>query len=127
MVAIVERNLQIVLAQKPAEDALGFFKPLLSLRQPVGLQAGGDGGAGLDRLLIEARLLRALDKESAGTDGHKDLRVAAMLLGDKPFRESIPAAIILLLLLRHPARISACGSLALEYERLFSNQCQVSE
>ena len=41
--------------------------------------------------------------------------------------DSIPAAIIFLLLLRQPARMSACGNLAFEYERLFSNQCQVSE
>ena len=34
---------------------------------------------------------------------------------------------IFLFLLRPPARMSACASLALEYARLFSNQCHLSE
>ena len=56
---IVERHLQIVLAEKPAEDAMGFLAPVLVVRQPVCLKTGRDCGAGFDRLLIEARLLFA--------------------------------------------------------------------
>ena len=41
--------------------------------------------------------------------------------------DSIPAAIILSLPLRHPVRMSACDNLALEYARDLSNQCQLSE
>src|ERR1035437_6405187 len=87
---IIKRNLQIVLAQKPAEDALGFIKPIALAGKPVDLQAGRNGCASLDRLLIEAGLLCALGKASAGTDRHKDVFVAAVLCGHKPFKSFDP-------------------------------------
>ena len=61
---IVERDLEIVLAEKPAKDSPGFVKPLAFFRQPVYLKASGNGGASLYRLLIETRLFTSLDKES---------------------------------------------------------------
>ncbi len=54
---IVKRNPQIVLAQEPAEDTMGFLGPAFLLREPVCLKASRDGGAGFDGLLIEASLL----------------------------------------------------------------------
>src|ERR1700691_5302454 len=52
---VIKGYLQIVLSEEPAEDALGFLKPLVFFRQPVNLQASGNGCAGLHWLLIEPR------------------------------------------------------------------------
>ena len=82
---IVERRLQIVFAQEPMEDAMGFVGPALVVREPVCLKTSGDGGAGFDRLLVESWLFAALGEACARADRHKDLRVTAMLSGDKPF------------------------------------------
>ena len=99
---IVERHLQIVLAEKPAEDATALPQASALLRQPVYLKTGGDGGAGFDGLLIEARLLFAFGEESAGADGHKNLFVAAVLRGDKPLRAT-----------RFPPRSFSCSRCAI--------------
>src|SRR5208283_3496806 len=82
---IVERYLQIVLPQEPPEDTAGFLAPALFEGQLVGLKTSRDCGAGFDRLLIEAGLLRALGEASAGADGNEDLPVTAMLRRHKPF------------------------------------------
>ena len=55
------------------------------------LETGRDRCAGFDGLLIETRLLFSFDEESAGADGHKYLRIAAMLRGDKPFKRFHPS------------------------------------
>ena len=78
---IVKRYLQIVLAQEPTEDTMGFLGPTFILSEPVCLKTSRDGGTGFDGLLIEARFLRALGEASAGADGHKDLLVTAVLSG----------------------------------------------
>src|SRR5208337_3578948 len=82
---IVKRYLQVVLAQEPAEDTMGFLGPTLILSEPICLKTGRDGGTGFNGLLIEARFLRALGEASAGADRYKDLRVTAVLSGHKPF------------------------------------------
>src|SRR5580658_10891665 len=83
---IVKRRLQVVLAQKPAEDAMGFVGPALIAGEPVRLKTSGDGGTGFDGLLIEAGLLRAPGEASVGADGHKYLRVTAVLRSDEPLQ-----------------------------------------
>ena len=82
---IVERHVQVVLAKKPAEDAMGFVEPVSVVRQPICLKTGGDCRAGLDRLLIEACLFFALFVGSVGADGNKNLCVTAVLGSYKPF------------------------------------------
>ena len=82
---IVERYLQVVLAQEPLENTIGFFAPVFFVRQPVCLKASGDRGAGFDWLLIEAGSLRTLGECSTGANGHKNVAVTAVLDGYKPF------------------------------------------
>src|SRR5664280_2933063 len=45
---IVEWNMQIVLAEEPAENPLGLFVPLSLFSEPVYLKAGRDCRTGLD-------------------------------------------------------------------------------
>jgi hypothetical protein len=65
---IVERDLQIVVAEEPIECAPRFLAPAILSRDAIGLQAGGDGGAGFDGLLIEAGLLGTLRIEAVRSD-----------------------------------------------------------
>src|SRR5580698_5575956 len=81
---VVNRRVQIVFAEKPLEDLVGFFQPATLLRQPVDLKTGRDRCACLQWLLIEARLLASFNKESVGPDRHEYLFVVAVLLGHKP-------------------------------------------
>ena len=52
---IVERQAEIVAAQKPLEGALRLARPRSILRGAKGLEAGGDHGLRLHRLLVEVR------------------------------------------------------------------------
>src|ERR1700674_5494050 len=87
---VVKRNLQIVLAEKPAEGTPGLFKPVLLVCQPVCLETSRDCCASLDWLLIEASLLTTLCEKSSGADRNEDLFIASVLLGDKPFKRLTP-------------------------------------
>ena len=51
---IINRNLQVVPAQKPAEYPLCFFKPEAIFSEPENFKAGRDSRASFYRLLIEA-------------------------------------------------------------------------
>ena len=82
---VIERNLQIVLAEKPAEDAVCLLQATRSSSvSPYTSRHAADGCACLYRLLIEPCLLASLDKESVRANGNKDLLVVAMLFGHKP-------------------------------------------
>jgi len=62
---IVKRRLQIVLAEKPNEDAAGFCKPLHLAGEAFCFKTCRDGCTGFYRLLIEARLFFSLGIESS--------------------------------------------------------------
>src|SRR5271154_5722398 len=87
---VVKRNLQIVLAEKPAEGATCFLKPPLLVSYLVCQQTRRDGRAGLDRLLIEASLLVAFSEALPGAYRNEDVCIAAVLLGDQPFERLAP-------------------------------------
>jgi len=79
---VVEGDLEIVPANKPAEGTPCFLKPQFLVGDPIGLEASRDGSARLDRLLIETGLLAAFRKKSLGANRHED--VTSALLSDKP-------------------------------------------
>src|SRR5271157_219762 len=83
---IIQRNLQIVLAEKPTEDSARFLKPLAFLRQPVHLKTGRNGCACLHWLLIEARLSIPFNEESVGSYRYKNLLIVTVLLGNQPLQ-----------------------------------------
>src|ERR1700690_926674 len=61
---IVEGDLQVVVAEEPIERGPGFFAPARVFGDAIGLQIGGNGGAGFDGLLIEAGFLGFLGVEA---------------------------------------------------------------
>src|SRR5947208_12990403 len=70
-VGIVERNLQVVISQKPIEGSPRFFPPASLSRCKIGLQTCGNYCAGFDRLLIEASLFCFLRVEAVRSDGYE--------------------------------------------------------
>src|SRR5205823_10883781 len=70
-VGIVERNLQVVIFQKPIEGSPRFFPPASLSRCKIGLQTCGNYCAGFDRLLIEASLFCFLRVEAVRSDGYE--------------------------------------------------------
>ena len=76
---VIERDLEIVLADKPSESTPGFIKPVLFISQAISLKTRGDSRASLDGLLIKADFLARLRIESPGTDWHKDTFIIPML------------------------------------------------
>ena len=88
--SIVEGNLQIIFAEKPAKSSLRFLMPMQVVRKLVGFDARGDSGAGLDRLLIESSLLLVFSEKTVGADGHKYFCVALVLRSHKPLKRFDP-------------------------------------
>src|ERR1039457_7471537 len=80
----IKWSLEIVLAKNPSDPTPGFDKPVLLAGEAVCLKTCGDGGASLNRLLIKTGLFAILCAESPRTDGHEDILVVSMLLGNKP-------------------------------------------
>ena len=70
-VGIVERNLQVVISQKPIESTPRIFPPASPSRCKIGLQTCGNYCAGFDRLLVEASLFRVLRVEAVRSDGYE--------------------------------------------------------
>ena len=114
---VVERDLQVVLSEKPAKGRPRFVEPELLAGDLVRLETGSDGRAGLDRLLIEARLLASLGIKTSGADGHEDMGIVAMLLGQQPAERLAPD-------LDHPLILAAPSG---EQECLRQSRVGVSE
>src|SRR3954452_9700813 len=57
---VVQLLAQVVAAEEPLERRPSFVHPARVLGRPIGLEAGGNGVARLDRLLIEPRRLLPL-------------------------------------------------------------------
>src|SRR5258708_39132157 len=83
---VVERNLQVVLAEEPTEGTPSFLKPVVLVCQPVCLEASRDCCTSLDWLLIEASLLLTLYEKSSGAYRNENVLIATVLFGDEPFK-----------------------------------------
>src|SRR5438270_497541 len=68
---IVERNLQVIISQKPIESGPRLFPPAALSRCKVSLQTGGNYRASLDGLLVEAGLFSFLRVEAVRSDGYE--------------------------------------------------------
>src|SRR5260370_12595741 len=68
---VVERNLQVVVAEEPVESCPRIFTPTALSRCAISLQARRNGGAGFDGLLVEAPFLRLLGVEALGADSNE--------------------------------------------------------
>src|SRR5256885_9110003 len=68
---IVERNLQVVISQKPIESGPRLFPPAAISRGKISLQTRGNDCASLDGLLVEARLFGFLRVEAVRSDGYE--------------------------------------------------------
>ncbi len=68
---VIDREVQVVAAEKPLEGAAGFLVPAFFSGDTVGFQAGRDHRLRLHRLLIEAGPLAALWIKTVGANGHK--------------------------------------------------------
>src|SRR5260370_37701748 len=78
---VVERNLQIVVAEEPVEGCPRIFSPTALSRGAISLQARRNGGAGFDGLLGEAPLLRFLGVAGRRADWDEvDLQLATVTL-----------------------------------------------
>ena len=87
VVASYKRRVQIVIAEKPAEDTIRLLRAMALLRQLVSFKARGDRGASFDWLLIKARFFFTLDdKIRWSRSDTKISRLVAVLLGDKPLK-----------------------------------------
>ena len=111
---IVERKLQIVVAQEPVESRPGFAAPAIVSGYAIRLQTGGHRARGFNRLLIEARLFATLAIKPLRADRHK----VAVGLGNAAFPSASPAIRVRRRSCvshpeREPASSMACGSLAL--------------
>src|SRR5260370_40023436 len=79
---VVERNLQIVVAEAPVEGGPRIFSPTALSRGAISLQARRNGGAGFDGLLVEAPFLRFLGVAAVRADWDEvALHLAALNLG----------------------------------------------
>src|SRR5260370_23033816 len=65
---VVERNLQIVVAEEPVEGCPRIFSPTALSRGAISLQARRNGGAGFDWLLVEAPFLPFLGVAAVRAD-----------------------------------------------------------
>src|ERR1700704_3555282 len=81
---VIERQLQIIIAQKPVERRPGFAAPATVTGNPVRLQARRDSAGGFDRLLIEASLFATLPIKALRPDRYKVPVGLASLLGRQP-------------------------------------------
>src|SRR5690348_5629679 len=68
---IVERNLQVVISEKPIERSPRLFPPATFSRCAIGLQGCCNDRAGFDGLLVEASLFRFLRIETVRSDGYE--------------------------------------------------------
>src|SRR5256885_7394692 len=68
---IVERNLQVVISQKPIESGPRLFPPAALSRCKISLQTCRNYRTGLDGLLVETSLFGFLRVEAVRSDGHE--------------------------------------------------------
>ena len=68
---IVERKAQIVATEEPLEREPGLLVPFGVVGRAISFEAGGNGGVGLNRLLVELGRLPATGKKSIGADRAK--------------------------------------------------------
>ena len=65
---IIDREVQIVVAEEPVEGAARFFVPALVCRDPVRFETSGYHGLSLNRLLIEPGTHAATPIKTVGAD-----------------------------------------------------------
>ncbi len=68
---IIERKLQIVVAEEPVEGRPGFVAPAAVASYAIRLQTRRNRAGGFNRLLIEAGLFTILTVEALRTDRHE--------------------------------------------------------
>ena len=121
---VVERLLQVVLTEKPAEGAARVLGPAMVAGHPARVETGRDHRARLDRLLIERGLRPAASIEAVRADRREvavlgatgsttATRASAGRPSSSPRRPSA-----------RPETMSACDRRALQYVRRSSNHGQ---
>ena len=105
---IDQGNRQVVAAKEPRENTRGFGFPFDIMVGAPCRETGGDGGRGLERLLIERLRRLAPLAKSCGADG-AELAVRRCLLLHQPTQRFQAAIQITALLVAMPVMIRACG------------------
>src|SRR5882724_13328191 len=75
---VVERQVQVVAAQKPIEGSFRLLMPELFARHAISFEAGRDRRLGFDGLLVETRPLAAAGVDLARSNRHKMTRLRAL-------------------------------------------------
>src|ERR1700722_4319592 len=83
---VIQRHLQIVVAEEPVKRDPGFLTPTFVSRDSIRHNAGGHRASGLDRLLIETSSLSILTIEALGTYRQKVVVCFTALDLRKPFQ-----------------------------------------
>ena len=122
---IIQRQAQIIAAEKPLERAARFRHPEHVAGGVIRLDAGGNGGLRLDGLLVELRAFLAAREKSVRADGPERAGIRSLNF-DQPAQRFEAGSSSAALFMQRPLRISACGSLAFAYETTSSNQCHSS-